>query len=218
MAEHLMIGTPHSRNLAPEYVQSLLCLIMHSPIQGRITVAMEQGIYIHRNRNELFVRAQKSDCDALIMVDSDIEFSPQNVRDILDSPYDVATGIYVSRWNGKPVVFKWANEAEDGIDCAGIQDQPYQVDACGAGFLMIRRKILDLYNVETMKSLGFPFDYNNKKHGEDIAFCSRLGELGIPIYALPHVRLGHVGYYKFFEALGEEGSNMVPVEMVSSAA
>ena len=188
---YLMVATPHGRDLEPEYVGSLVNLVIQSPC--KISVHFREGILIHRNRNMLFEAAQKSDCDALLFIDSDMTFTPNDVKAMLDSPYDVTTGLCMNRWHhGFPVLCKWDDTSTTGYTFYTLDEigtEPRKVDLTGAAFLMIKRPVLDMWNGREDR----PFSLVNDRDGEDYAFCVRLKEMGVPIYVLPHVKLGHVG-------------------------
>ncbi len=197
----LIVCTLHGRNLTPEWAGSMLNLA-YNPVAETI-IWLEQGLYIHRSRNEVFMRAQdKKDFDGLLFIDSDIAFTPMNVKQLIESPYDVTTGIYLNRWNGLPIVYNWSKGTNkrkmDAILLTELGETPFKVDICGAGFLFIKRPVLERFTKSVIKRLGLPFDHikmDGTFFGEDMSFCYRLGQLDIPVYCDPNIRVCHVGHH-----------------------
>ena len=74
-------------------------------------------------------------------------------------------------------------------------DEMMAVSATGSGFALIHRDVF-------IKTADIENDHEWYEHGrrapngktlpEDYAFCSRVGEAGIPIYLNTKVRMGHV--------------------------
>lgn len=185
-------------------------------------------VYIHRagpyldDARNAVVRQFKEEaqrCDRLLMVDSDIEFKPADVQQLIDDDLPVVSGVYHNLFTSKkgatggitPVVFTWDEDDErrslipirewpDGALHEDFSERPIvQVEGVGAGFLMIRRDVLDVLEA----AYGDPSPWfgemirDGVHFGEDLDFCVRCAEREIPIAVDRRVQVRHyktVGY------------------------
>lgn len=144
----------------------------------------------------------------LVMVDSDMVFTHDDVHDLLERADPVERPILGGLcFAGQSVDTMWptlyrATRPTPGgpIDMEKIRDYPagqmVEVDATGAAFLVVHRGVL-----ERMRE-AFPGAYPwfveghvdswGRPHGEDIAFCLRAKSLGYPVHVDTRVRVGHV--------------------------
>ena len=163
---------------------------------------------ITRARNNLVAEFLKSDKEALMFIDADIEFPISGVSklwDLICDGYGVAVGAYPmkrpdcppSAWvNGKLVYLS---------DLSG----PTDVDFAGTGFFMISReaieKMIDSYR-------GLKYEESGEKYAlfdtsidddvylsEDYTFCQRYRSMGGRIMLDPSIKLKHVGTYVYGE-------------------
>lgn len=172
-----------------------------------------QGPDLDYNRNMVWKQAVKYNETKeghLIMIDSDIVFTPEDVAKIeshLDNGLDAVTGIYpVGQPPYPPCIFeRVVNKVQNPEEYRGsiiMSDYHIQGDyklttpkeglneigACGGGFLGINKNIIN-------KLPKDPFDNIREGeifHGEDISFCHRLRELGFKLWADSEIKLGHI--------------------------
>jgi GT2 family glycosyltransferase len=147
---------------------------------------IQEGPHIADNRNQIWKTVKQREEDVLF-VDSDMVFTREDVIDIwkhLDDK-DVVTGLCVMSEEGHPasVFEKKGSEFKK----AKVKSSLFEVDACGAAFLAISKRVL----------LDNPFEqiWNDEKkeyYGEDISFCIRAKEKGHKIYCDPKIRIGHI--------------------------
>lgn len=138
------------------------------------------GLYIEDNRNSAYTLTRGQD---LLMIDSDMTFTPEDVRKMEEhlKTKDIVTGLYRMGIDGAPhAIFK------DNVPMEP-EDDMFEVDACGAGFLGISSRVL----------LDQPFKrvYNKDSgmmRGEDMSFCQVAKEAGFKIYCDPSIKLGHI--------------------------
>ena len=147
-----------------------------------------QGPDLDFNRNFVW-RQVKDKNDHLLMIDSDIVFTPDDVEAIenhLERGYDAITGIYpVGMEPYPPCVFK--RIVGDYTMCE-VQEGLNEIDACGGGFLGIHREVIK-------KMPNDPFDNIREGdifHGEDISFCHRLKELGFKLWADSSIQVAQI--------------------------
>jgi hypothetical protein len=173
--------------------------------------------YLDDGRNSVtdhFMRLMP-ECTHLLMVDDDIEFSPDDVRMLYADDQPVVTGVYHSQFPEGicPVIYGAYMDDQDrkrmGLVSGWGDGWPWypnhaeppeedldpliQIGGCGAGFLMLRRDALE----QLATTYGSPLPYFDEPvveglhWGEDFGLCLRLADLGIPIYADRRVQVAH---------------------------
>lgn len=154
------------------------------------------------------------DYDAMVWIDSDIVFNPEQVMALLQSPNDITCGMYimednkhyavVKEWNldffRKHAHFPFLTEEdikklkEDGTV---TETNPYvEVDYAGMGFMVIKKGV-----VEKLKYPWFyrPLERIQMENGEewidmcseDTAFCHNLKDAGFRVMLDTRIRVGH---------------------------
>lgn len=138
---------------------------------------MIQGANIAHNRNTLLSQAK----DDILMIDSDMVFTPQDVKQMEEDlkKYDVVCGV-CPMINGENAVF------DKDLNPVEIRQEVFEIGACGAAFLGISKRIHD-------KLPDKPFDIpQGSEDGEDTAFCKVARGLGFKIYCDGRINIGHI--------------------------
>ncbi len=169
---------------------------------------------IGRARNDLTHEFLQSDCTHILFVDSDICFSYEQVKKIVDCDEDIVGGFYVKKQDGKvsPVcntLTEIEQPREDGL---------VRVKYMGTGFLRISRKVFEVMIQELGKDLAYIDDRDGKtvKHdfwrmgvaldhvtkvkrwlSEDWQFCQFALECGFNVWADASILLQHSGMIMF---------------------
>jgi hypothetical protein len=169
----------------------------------------KSGPYMDMARNELvrrFYQPQFDECDRLLMIDSDIEFRPEDVRRLEADDLPIVSGVYHNVFDGvmRPIAYEWSDDRTgmipvvtwpDGVSTNNdsYADPITTTDGVGAGFLMIRRDVLD-----TMRDhYGEPCPWFAEEiiegvhWGEDLCFCLRAAELGFKTHVDRRVQVAH---------------------------
>ena len=137
------------------------------------------------NRNKLteeFLRdAPEYGWQWILYIDSDMAPPPVTAMRLLSHNVDVVGAYYFSR--REPLV---AEFNRFGMPPAAPVNGLLPVLWVGAGCLLVRRNI-----IERLAEPWWPHA-PNPGEGEDIAFCARLRELGVPIYVDLAVQVGHM--------------------------
>jgi len=177
----MILGTPVSHNalLPMDFVKSLLGVQnMH---------IMEEGPSIPDNRNKIFEQARLYG-DSLLFIDSDMVFTPQDVKlmEELLKDHDIVSGVCAMSFDShQPAIF----ENKDGkFYPITPQNEIFEIDACGAAFLGISARVI--------QTLIRPFtlieDGKGGYHGEDISFCITAKKEGFKIFCEPKLSIGHI--------------------------
>lgn len=202
----LFIATPCNRSLPYEYVESLAGTWRWLSDRYDLGVGFASSPLVYINRNELIQKAHDDNVDYMLMVDSDMDWTPEMVHEMVKFNKDVVTGVCMSR---KPVGGNtylpalYKREDNEYRVMADFPNTPFRVDACGAAFLMFNKKVIHKM-VKRIPVYGYPFDplcgegvgikmvSKTRFLGEDFAFSYRLYEAGFEILCLPGVRVGHL--------------------------
>ncbi len=185
------VGTPHGRDIVPEYVTSLFASLGNGSGIG-YKLCLLEGLYIHNTRN---VMLRELDNDYLIFIDSDMSFKPGCIEKLIELDKPVAGGVYLRRLPPYiPFAFNFDNQLIPQL-VEPLPEEPFQCDAIATGFMLIKKEVAE-FMVEKYNN---PFDFisimSGKKFlGEDMAFCKRLKDNNIELWAHPGLELGHVGY------------------------
>lgn len=143
--------------------------------------------------------------DWLLWIDSDMQWEPEAV-DLLMAAADpverpIIGGLCFGMAKGQlvPTIYQFGHDQEDGAlvtyrveDYA--RDSVVQCAATGAAFVLIHRTALEAMRAAQFNE-AFPWfqevQLGHRPVGEDIAFCLRAGQLGIPVYVHTGAKIGH---------------------------
>jgi hypothetical protein len=150
------------------------------------------------NATQIIYAARDNPCDWLFFHDADVQY--QGKDDVLGAMIaqnrDVLAGVYYQgHWPYRPVLYNFNNDGliENYVD---IPKEPVRVDAAGAGWLLMKKWVVDLFSDENITRLGEPFEntYRNNRAllKADAAFFWRLKQLGVEVWADPTIPLRHM--------------------------
>lgn len=159
---------------------------------------------VHRARMEMTATFLKTNHSHLFWIDSDIEFSPDDVARLWNLNADIACGCYAMKKRDK----QWFAAWKDGKLVKDLDqfEGPIDVDYAGTGFLLIRRDVIETLANAVPKwegangqvpALFMTPIHNGCLESEDYHFCRIAREAGYKIMMDPAVRLGHYGQYRF---------------------
>lgn len=167
----------------------------------------EAGHYLDDGRNACVRRFLKRfpDLDRLLMVDSDIEFTPADVELLAVDNLPIVSGVYHSAFDGelRPVAYAWDEEQEQLVPARAWPDGPLQesfhehplveMGASGAGFLMVKREVFQaLGEIHGEPCPYFAEEIRGGRHyGEDMCFCLRAAEAGYKTVLDRRVQVAH---------------------------
>ena len=197
----LFISIPSYRFVHVEAVHCMFSLLSADD-DGRLLALHGGEGFVGRARNQIVSRFLESDFDELLMIDSDILYTPQDVDRIASHDVPIVAGFYPKKAPGKTVwVANHLNKneklTEDGL---------IKVETIGTGFMKIQRAVLEkmrdsglaaryiVDGTDIVEYEFFPFRVvNGKLRSEDWAFCDNAHDLGFPIYGDSKCVLRHLG-------------------------
>ena len=145
-------------------------------------------------RSDAFKMARELDADALLFIDSDMEFQPDLYRRLEYVDADVVAALtWTKRIPSYPTQCRRV-KAQDGTDALApiIPDGEIQdIDATGMAATLIRRKVLqaDRFEYPAFKHLG--------AIGEDYLFCLHARDAGFSIKCDTRLKVAHRGDVAF---------------------
>jgi hypothetical protein len=173
--------------------------------------------YIDRAKNSILANFLESDCESILMVDSDMDFAPDAVARMIRHPQEIVAGFFCMKnaWgtfagallpdeDGNIPDIKTAIELWDG-SCL------FKAHLLPGGFLRIKRDVLERFadhypelvyqdpcadpskpdRVYTAFFECMIHDY--VRFGEDATFCRRMREMGETLWCDPNITFGHTG-------------------------
>lgn len=163
-------------------------------------VFMSYDALIQRARNDLFALAVLGEYDDMIFIDSDMEWDPQWIMELLAATEDVVGGTARKKTDVAEMYVAKTRDVtlhQNGfIKCEGL----------GTGFVKLSRKaILALWNSSTEysnegKTCRMICDVqivNGELYSEDTILFKKLGDLGFDIWLNPKMTCAHIGTKKF---------------------
>ena len=161
---------------------------------------------VTRARNEVVGRFLQSPADALLCLDADMEFSPEDVLTMHGAARGVVVGDYPKRVPGGSGVARLdvtkadLVENADGSVTLSWSGPLIEIAAVGAGFMLLRRDVVERLVARAPAYVtpgGLRHDVfacgvrDGAFETEDYAFCRRLREAGETIWMDTRVKLGH---------------------------
>lgn len=169
-------------------------------IQERITVEFlwSKGSLINEARQGMVDKVLECGMSHLFFIDSDMRFPADGLLRLLRHDLDVVSGIYFAKQPGYTPVAAHRNKEGAYIRLTEWpHDRLFEVDGVGAGFLLIKRKVL-----EKLQWPHFAEGLQPKtktRIGEDYYFCRKAQLDGFKIHVDPTLDLRHIGDYEYSE-------------------
>jgi len=145
-----------------------------------------------RNRNVIAQTALEGGAEWVFWLDDDLTFRPDTLTRLLARSVDVVCGLSLRRQ--PPFLPLWLHTNHPG-DLRGFYHGPFDgpdlvgLEACTSGGFLTRRRVLEAVAqpMWTLGQMGVPDEWT-----DDLDFCRKVREAGIPIWGDPTVRLGHL--------------------------
>lgn len=194
---HVTVATPCQTMVHSNYMVSTMFMFLKSLswkasrdkiehpydyIDG--TFVMRQGSMLPLMRDELVLRAIDQEATHILFIDSDMSFCSEMLIELLRHDVDVVAVNAATKQ--LPITPTVRLKAEDVLvpvyqrDSHHFKNPLQKVHRVGTGIMLIKT---DVFKKMKRPYFFFGFDEEAQQHvGEDWGFCSKLDELGIPIY------------------------------------
>ncbi len=177
-----------------------------------IRVAQANGIYVHpvfmsydaliqRARNDLFALAVEGEYDDMIFIDSDMEWHPMWIMELLERKEDVVGG----------TARKKTDEAEIYVaktkDLTVHENGLIKCDGLGTGFVKLSREAFTaLWEIspeytnegKTRRMICDVQVVDGQLYSEDTVLFKKLNDLGFDCWLDPKMTCAHIGTKKFY--------------------
>lgn len=203
----VLIGTPTlDGKLDVWYCNSLL---------QTVKMGEELGVFVHaiypsydsllqRSRNSLVKLALEQEFDDLFFIDSDVEWNPEWVFNVLNTPEPVVGGSLVKKSDTKEGYTVRLNSNEITYNSTKTL---IEVTGVGTGFLKVSKfalqKLWDKctpYFDETGEHrmiFDITIDKNGELVSEDYTMCNTWREMGYKVWLDPTITCNHIGVKKW---------------------
>lgn len=214
-----IVGFLHPGRVEAPFMRSVINLMAYDWVNNRRLVdgggliEYQAGANLSDPRNKLVKQFMGFRAEWLLMVDSDMEFPPDALDQLIGKADPVERPIVGGLCFGLEAdgthtptlfdVFKGANgEPEVGRYREWQPDSLMKVGGTGTAFLLIHRSVFERFDAfepaegTTAFNKTFPYfqetEYFGKPIGEDLTFCFRAGLLGIPVHVDTSLHIGHI--------------------------
>ena len=174
---------------------------------------------VSRARNLLAKDLLDSDCTDLLFIDSDINFSPDDVFRLLawgsDPKKGVVAGVPRIR-DTKPIYIMDLDYDENNeltMNGMGL----VRAKRVATAFMLVRRDVFETlvkehpewqyFDTRSNRTLSAVFDFKVTPEGymgEDFLFCDRVREHGFEVWVDPTIKLGHMGVQEYQGDFGRD--------------
>ena len=193
----ILIAIPTNRNIEAQTFKSIYDLDI--PEGYQVDFQYFWGYQVEQVRNLIAHWVIQYDYDYLFAVDSDIAFSKDTLKKLLEHDVDMVSGVYIQRIQGKHTIEIMRANAHGGVSHVPYQEVKghglVPIDGCGFGCVLIKRSVFEV--------IAYPhFVYKSAiDHAhtisEDVYFCRQARDKGVQIYADMSVLCDHIGSWTF---------------------
>lgn len=207
--KRVMLAIPsYDGKILVEFIDSFQLIIKELPEYEFYPAFLVGEAILVKARNELFQIAYTSNIDELVLIDSDIIWTVENMKKLLESPVDFVGGSYpLKDDSGIYVVKSFEKLKKDAL-------YPLvSVYSLGCGFLRLSKKAIQrLWSTNkkyTTNGLTYsnvfetPLDQERGVIPEDMCLCNKWRALGGIVYLNTEISCSHVGMKKYKGSLME---------------
>ena len=191
----ILIGVPVHRPIEFKVFESFIRLAnLRGKHQYEFTFVHNSLVY--DARETVVESLLKSNCEALMFIDSDMTFHPQSVELLERHNRDIVTAKAFKRVEPYQPCFYTKVEmhgTEPHMESPiGYGEGLLKIQGCGMACVLIKRKVFE--------EMEAPYFFPIPKLGEDLAFCLKAQAAGFEFYCDTTLQFGHLGWREVMEA------------------
>ena len=174
----IMIAVPHLGKMVTSLETKITKWIMERDYD--VAQLFRSSVPVSANRNGIVAEFLKTDCDFLLMIDSDT-IPTQNPLDLIKHDKDIVSGA-TPVWKEGGYAWAVGRKAEDGSYNQYASEERKglrQVDGVGASCLMVKRKVYETIKIPFMEKFN---EIGERGLGEDLHFCERAIAAGFEVW------------------------------------
>lgn len=199
----VVIATPtYDNRVGVEYLEALMATVEKGKQEGIefVTKFVAGDSIIQSARNRAFLYAKEENPDAILWIDSDMQWTADLAIKFVKSDIDVLAAPYVKKTLNQQFAISFDSKNYT------VNDNIMDIVGAGTGFLKMSRKAIDyLWDTSepytaSKEDLRAVFEIKVEDgvlYGEDIYVCKKLSQGGFGIYADISTTLNHIGTHKF---------------------
>lgn len=214
-AKKLFVAVPCYGQVPAEFMTSLMRLQRHPPCDMSIHQTNGDSL-VTRARNGLTADFLETDCSHLLWIDSDLVFTPSDVRRLMEHAEDLVGGLYAKKQRGPAAWVLNTCETEQPSREDGLQRVKY----IGTGLCRISRRVFETMIAAHGGEIEFRPDQIDRRQwdfwrvgvynypsgarrylSEDWWFCEVWNALGGTVWADTRVVAKHIGSYAYPERI-----------------
>lgn len=202
---YITVGIPHTGHVTMEWAVNLKALKIPGG-QDMAYYYYSRGGTIEIARNESVDGMLENDSEWLFFLDSDVIAPPDAIQRLMSYGLPIVSGMYYVRGPKQGALHPCCWKLKPDTDGSGKTDyQPVlefgfgallEVDACGAGCLLIHRSVLEKMKEKGIKYFEYTSDHKGNGMGEDFDFCHKAQQLGYKVMVDPTVMCEHLNITK----------------------
>lgn len=190
----LFVATPtYNHHVVQDYAHSLVrdaVLATKSDVSVLAPIGVA-GTLIHASRYEAFKAfVEDRDFDTLLFIDADLGWDDNGIMKILETPGDIAGGVYRFKQDEVGYPFHLIEGEEINI----TDKEPWmEVAGVPGGFMRITRAAAEKINAEFNQPFRHLINEKGEDIGEDYSFCRRARQIGLSVFARFDIEFRHYG-------------------------
>ncbi len=186
------VMVPGGRKMDPETAISMLHVLLRGALDGVLrSIRLRKWQYIDQARNDL-VRECLADPGAthMLLLDDDMTWEPDLIPRLLAHNQPVVGALYFIRSPPHVTACGHWRDREDmrAVPLDHLPGGLEQVDYLGLGAGMVRTDVFR----EMTRHFGDENWFRSQESGEDIHFCRRLTQMGVPVFVDGSLICGHI--------------------------
>lgn len=137
--------------------------------------------------------------NTMVWIDSDIVWTWEQFKALLDTHHEVLTGAYLlaNRTTSSIHTEEYPQGIPKDVILGWKGREPMRVAGCGFGFLGVKRGVFERVEKPWFGMLSqILMDNQGRQHhvtvGEDLSWCSRAAQAGVSIYFDPNILVRHL--------------------------
>jgi hypothetical protein len=205
----ILIATPGS-SLVPGYVKSLTKTLSECHDKNISCLWLNASSSLVHHARELTISGSedlslspddvapvggKVTYNKVIWIDSDIVWEPEDFFKLYNSEHEVISGVYLLADGLTSSVHDKNGEIQGNT--FRFLTEPFQVQSIGFGFVAMKNGVFEKIERPWFKHIDQKIAKSDGTEiidslGEDISWCVKAYNAGIPIYCDPSIKVGHV--------------------------
>jgi hypothetical protein len=179
----------HNKNISYLWLNASSSLVHHA---RELTISGSENLSL--NPDDTAPVGGRVTYNKIIWIDSDIIWEPEDFFKIYYSEYDVVSGVYLLADGITSSVHDKNGEIQGNR--FRFLSEPFQVQSIGFGFVAMKNGVFEKIERPWFKHVDQKIKRSDGTEivdslGEDISWCVKAYNVGIPIYCDPSVLVGH---------------------------